>query len=424
MTLAFDDNIEATVPSGNTWRPSRAAALQRLTAFLPLAGKVYASRRNFDLGPGHHQHVSALSPWIRHRLVLESEVAAAVLARHRFQAAEKFIQEVCWRSYWKGWLELRPSVWDDYRYHLGRQVAALQKDGHLKQRYQNALAGETGIDCFDAWAHELTTTGYLHNHARMWFASIWIFNLGLPWELGADFFLGHLLDGDAASNTLSWRWVAGLQTAGKEYRATAANIQTFTDGRFDPTGQLTQRATAPEFTPPPAIGTVPQAGNIDPAGRTGLLISDDDLGLHDLALPGDPGDGPSWQTVLALNSSGYRSPLKTADQVRDFTTAAIGDALTGMGIKNTMPTTVQTDFDCQTVLAWARQHRLSQVVWLTPTTGPTQDRLANLAAELAAQGCQLVRHFRPWDRRAWPHATHGFFRFKKTIPSLLEAVSG
>jgi deoxyribodipyrimidine photo-lyase len=64
---------------------------------------------------------------------------------------------------------------------------------------------------------ELVETGYLHNHARMWFASIWIFTLRLPWELGADFFLRHLLDGDAASNTLSWRWVAGLHTKGKHY---------------------------------------------------------------------------------------------------------------------------------------------------------------------------------------------------------------
>ncbi|MCK7502530.1 MAG: hypothetical protein MZW92_81430 [Comamonadaceae bacterium] len=72
----------------------------------------------------------------------------------------------------------------------------------------------------------------LHNHARLWFASLWIFTLELPWALGADFFLRHLLDGDPASNTLSWRWVVGLQTPGKIYLARADNIARFTAGRF------------------------------------------------------------------------------------------------------------------------------------------------------------------------------------------------
>ncbi len=78
------------------------------------------------------------------------------------------------------------------------------------------------------------SAGYLHNHARMWFASIWIFTLRLPWVLGADFFMRHLCDGDPASNTLSWRWVAGLHTRGKTYLARASNIATYTGGRFTP----------------------------------------------------------------------------------------------------------------------------------------------------------------------------------------------
>ena len=101
-----------------------------------------------------------------------------------------------------------------------------------------AEQGRTGIDCFDAWSTELRETGWLHNHVRMWFASIWMFTLRLPWELGADFFARELIDFDPASNTLSWRWVAGLHTRGKNYVARADNIARYTQGRYNPAGQL------------------------------------------------------------------------------------------------------------------------------------------------------------------------------------------
>ena len=80
-------------------------AFQRLEAFLPLAGKTYAQKRNFDFGAGKHDGVSGLSPWLRHRLLLETDVLKSVLSRHGFNAAEKFVQEVFWRGYFKGWLE-------------------------------------------------------------------------------------------------------------------------------------------------------------------------------------------------------------------------------------------------------------------------------------------------------------------------------
>lgn len=153
--------------------------------------------------------MSTLSPWIRHRLVSEQEVVEAVLDRHPYRSAEKFVQEVLWRTYWKGWLEMRPTVWTDYRGAVGRWDRDLSGDSGLRSRVAAATEGRTGIECFDCWTRELVEHGYLHNHARMWFASIWIFTLKLPWELGADFSLRFLLDGDPATNTLSWRWVAG-----------------------------------------------------------------------------------------------------------------------------------------------------------------------------------------------------------------------
>ena len=214
----------------------RDLALEELKNFIPKAGKLYSLKRNYDLGPGRHKNISQLSKYFSRRILLETEVITATISAHGLNESKKFIQEVIWRSYWKGWLEMRPEVWKSYLFTKSMQT----KDS----AYLNAVSGKAGIECFDFWAKELTETGYLHNHARMWFASIWIFTLKLPWELGAEFFLDNLIDSDAASNTLSWRWVAGLQTKGKHYLATSKNIKKFTDGRFNPKGQLNESAEA------------------------------------------------------------------------------------------------------------------------------------------------------------------------------------
>ena len=193
--------------------PTRTAALERLARFLPHAGRDYARLRNHDL-PGH-PHVSQLSPYLRHRVLTEDEVLVSVLSRWSLSSSEKFVQEVVWRAYFKGWLERRPDVWTDYRAGVAAAWNRVQTEAGLRRAWEAACRGETGIDAFDTWARELVATGYLHNHARMWFASMWCFTLELPWQLGADFFLRHLLDGDPASNTLGWRWVAGLHTRRK-----------------------------------------------------------------------------------------------------------------------------------------------------------------------------------------------------------------
>ena len=215
--------------------PTRAAGLERLKIFLPSAGNDYAALRNYDLGQNNHTNVSMLSPYIRHRSLTEIEVLKSVLCYHSKKSSEKFVQEVFWRTYWKGWLEMRPTVWAAYQSKLNRLSDDLKTQSGFRKSWENACQGETGIECFDSWAKELFDTGYLHNHARMWFASIWIHTLKLPWELGADFFLRNLLDGDPASNTLGWRWVGGAQTVGKTYLASSQNIQKYTKDRFSPT---------------------------------------------------------------------------------------------------------------------------------------------------------------------------------------------
>ena len=151
---------------------TRAEAEARLEAFIPRMGRRYAAERNYDNGPGKHASVSALSPWLRRRLLLESDVAAAALAAHGPEAAEKFVQEVLWRGYFKGWLERRPGIWASYVSGLEADLAGAASNSGLRRALEAAETGTTGLECFDAWARELTDTGYLHNHARMWFASI------------------------------------------------------------------------------------------------------------------------------------------------------------------------------------------------------------------------------------------------------------
>ena len=176
-------------PFSHPTEATPAFAQDRLAAYLPKAGRAYAAGRNYDLGPGAHSKVSGLSPWLRHRLLLETDVLGAALGRHGFAASEKFVQEVFWRAYFKGWLEHRPEVWRRYRADLVAQLGLLEKDQSLAVRYEEATQGKTGIECFDAWVQELLHTHYLHNHARMWFASIWIFTLKLPWGSGRGFLL-------------------------------------------------------------------------------------------------------------------------------------------------------------------------------------------------------------------------------------------
>ncbi len=396
--------------------PTRTEALDRLRAFLPHAGRDYAARRNYDL-PGH-PHVSVLSPYLRHRLLTETEVLEATLGRFSLSTAEKFVQEVFWRTYWKGWLELRPGVWADYRTGVGAALNRIHTEAGLRGDWEAACRGHTGIDAFDHWARELTSTGYMHNHARMWFASIWIFTLRLPWELGADFFLRNLLDGDPASNTLSWRWVAGLQTRGKHYLARPDNIARYTEGRFRPRG-LDLTAGPLDGPPAPARGPLPEGGTPDPEKRIGFLLTDEDLS------PGPFLDGIAPVATACLSGVAARSPLEVAPHVQHFTHGAITDVATRFTSRlGEISPGVHGPDAARDLLDWARAHRLEQIVTPYAPVGPTAETLAACETVLASAGITLVRRIRHYDAMCWPHATAGFFRFKEKIPDFTASLSG
>ena len=384
--------------------PTRAAGEDLLAAFAPRMGRRYANGRNTDHGPGGHKAVSSLSPYIRRRLVLEQDAVAAALAAHGSGEAEKFVQEVIWRGYFKGWLERRPQVWISYRKGLEADFADIDRDRRLRRDLNRAMDGQTGLDYFDVWARELQDTGYLHNHARMWFASIWIHTLQLPWVLGADFFLRHLLDGDAASNTLSWRWVGGIQTLGKAYLAQPDNIAKYTQDRFRPEG-LAQVAAALPCPPHPDRGSLPVSGTIDPAKRTGLIVTEDDLS------PGWLLDRVSPVATAFVQTTERRSPLQVAPIVTDFVAAAMRDCHDRFADRLGRVSVISAD----ALADWRKAQGLDQVVMAYSPVGPTADALRPVDA---------LRVLRAYDLDAWPHATHGFFRFKDAIPKLLGRIKG
>ncbi|QYJ08626.1 DNA photolyase [Qipengyuania flava] len=397
------------------FEPSRSAGLDQLSAFLPRAGRRYADERNHDNGTGR-ENVSQLSPWLHAGLLSETEVLEAVLQEHSASAADKFISEVFWRVYFKGYLEQRPTIWPAYVEGRDAALARLDANAGLRKAYEEATQGRTGIAAFDHWARELIETGYLHNHARMWFASIWIFTLKLDWHLGADHFLRHLVDGDAASNTLSWRWVAGLHTRGKHYVARAGNIARYTAQH--PVGPLAAEGLAEEPEPlseavehSRALPQLPAPlGAADLAEPFALLLHDEAASHVPLALPAAPA------LVTGAARPEARSPLPVGDHAARFAHEAVAGSIEEAGAA----------FGCPTA-SWAAgeplapilaEHGITHLVCPYLPQGWTRDALA---PELGRDGLTVHTHLAELQRATWPHAKAGFFGVKKRMAEAMRA---
>lgn len=395
---------------------SRAAALDHLESFLPKC-RLYARDRNF-VSPGH-PNVSRLSPMLRHRLVMEGEVADAAIQSHGFDRVEKFVQEVYWRRYWKAWLSLRPHVWREACAFPGpaeRSVAGARATGVM-----NADSGNAVIDHFSS---ELVTTGYLHNHARMWFAAWWIHEARLPWQWGAAFFMRHLLDGDPASNTLSWRWVAGLQTPGKTYLARRANLEKYLDPTLidvvssgldafeNPTPNLPDSVSKTEITRA-VLADEPTPGEV----ASGLWIHEEDLVPEHSAL----GQREFDALMVTGHPAGWRrhgySPLRI-----EWLRHALADSANRAAAHWRRAARLETPDDLAAFLtSWALDHGLRQILTLRPDVGPLDDDLERIRAALAREGIRLVCIDRPHDLAMRPLAKRGFFDFWKRLgPQLRE----
>ena len=370
---------------------SRAKAIDKLNQFIEKNLLEYSKLRNFDFGPEKRSNVSCLSPYITHGIINEKEVIQKSLNKFSFSKNEKFIQEVLWRTYWKGWLELRPNVWTDYLVELNQ----IKREFKNNQDYLSAIEGKTKIECFNEWVKELKENNYLHNHTRMWFASIWIFTLELPWQLGAELFMQHLYDGDAASNTLGWRWVAGIQTQGKHYLASEWNIKKFTNNRFQ---NIKLNENAPPKLSEKSYQIVKQ-NFTNPQNIEGknLLIFDNNLSFEIT----DFKDNSFKKIYLVSNNNENRS-IKLSEKLMKFKSKLIEDQ--EQRLKN-------LSIDCQTINI-SEITSVENCCGLYPTVGENLDYTNS-------NNLKISFLYRNLDQLAWQYCNKGFFNFKNYIPKIV-----
>jgi hypothetical protein len=372
---------------------SRAKAVDKLNHFVENNLSEYSKLRNFDFGPDNRSNISCLSPYITHGIINELEVIDKSLKKFSFQKNEKFIQEVLWRVYWKGWLELRPNVWSDYLMELDN----LRDEYKSNHSYLRAIEGKTDIECFNQWIIELNENNYLHNHARMWFASIWIFTLELPWQLGAEFFMKHLYDGDAASNTLGWRWVAGVQTQGKHYLASEWNINKFTNNRF-------QNIKLNENAPPKISGkSFPmikqEFNNPQNLEEKNLLIFENNLSFEITDFKEN-----RFKKIYIISNRNENRSIKLSEKLVKFKSLLMKDQEQRLKDKS---------IDCE-VVDVSEIKNIENYYGLYPTVGENLDYLNS-------NNLKIDFLYRNLDQLAWQYCNKGFFNFKNYIPKIISA---
>ncbi len=370
---------------------SRAKALNQLDNFIENNLAEYSKLRNFDFGPEKRSNVSCLSPYITHGIINEKEVIQKSLNKFSFSKNEKFIQEVLWRTYWKGWLELRPNVWTDYLAELNQ----IKNEFQNNEDYLSAIDGKTKIDCFNEWVKELKDNNYLHNHARMWFASIWIFTLELPWQLGAEFFMQHLYDGDTASNTLGWRWVAGVQTQGKHYLASEWNIKKFTNNRFQ---NIKLNENAPPKISEKSYQIIKQDFNNPPnIEDKNLLIFENNLSFEITDFKDN-----NFKKIYLVSNSNENRLIKLSEKLVKFKSLLIKDQEQRLKDQS---------IDCQ-IINISEITNIENCFGLYPTVGENLDFINS-------NNLKISFLYRNLDQLAWQYCNKGFFNFKNYIPKIV-----
>ena len=375
------------------FKPSRTFAEELMNKFIENNLVNYSKLRNFDYGPDKRSNVSCLSPYVTHGVISEVELIKKSLNKYSFVKNEKFIQEIMWRTFWKGWMELRPDVWADYLLELNQIKDKYKND----QDYKKAVEGSTEIQCFNEWVGELKENNYLHNHARMWFASIWIFTLELPWQLGAEFFMQHLYDGDPASNTLGWRWVAGIQTQGKNYLASEWNIKKFTDNRFKNI-KLKENASpkkVEKFYP------IIKKDFINPDIEEGknLLVFENSLSLELSELINN-----KFNKIKLITNQNQNRKIKLSEKTMNFKTQLFEDQKKRLKDKS---------LECE-ILDVSEIEDIADSYLLYPTVGETLDYIDS------KKFSEVKFLYRELDQFSWQYCNKGFFNFKNYIPKIIQ----
>ena len=371
---------------------SRAKAIDQLNNFIEQNLSDYSKLRNFDFGPSNRSNISCLSPYITHGVINELEVINKSLKKFSFAKNEKFIQEVLWRVYWKSWLELRPNVWTDYLNELKK----IREEFIDNADYKNAIEGSTNIECFNEWVNELKENNYLHNHARMWFASIWVFTLELPWQLGAEFFMNHLYDGDAASNTLGWRWVAGIQTQGKNYLANEWNINKFTNNRFK---NIKLNENAKPISGDKMYSVINKSfKNSEIFEDKTLLIFENNMAFEF----SDFKEDKFKKIFLVLNNT--NRTIELSERVLKFKANLL---------ENQKIRLEEKSINCETININDLKNITEEVYALYPTVGENLDFIQN------NQLRNIKFLYRKLDQFSWQYCNKGFFNFKNYIPKII-----
>ena len=374
--------------------------------YLPNTGSYYRDNRNYSYDFTNNRNTtSLLSPYIRYRLLSEEDIIKKTLSINPFTKTEKFIQEIYWRTYWKGWLEHRPDVYDDYL----TQRNELLKNLSNTIKYQKAIEGETHLTFFNDWVKKIKKDGYLHNHIRMWFASIWIFTLELPWQLGANFFMENLLDGDPASNTLSWRWVAGIQTKGKHYLARKNNIIKYGNLDINENIKLNEQAVCLEddkdYFAKDLVFDISENINLD-----SILIPTDDL---------------NFILNNKLRFKNIFSGIPFDDYNDHKFTKQVKDHIKNITISNFKDNDFYSDYEYiiefenyyQSFSAWIKTKNIKTIGLPYVPTGNWKKIYKKLINKNPS--INFVYLHRKYDKQAWKFANKGFFNFKKHIPELI-----
>ena len=387
---------------------SISEAENTLISYLPKTGRYYEGKRNYSVDFETNKNTtSLLSPYIRYRAISEKNILKQVLKTHGPIKAEKYIQEIFWRTYWKGWLEHRPEVYTDYIIEKNK----LYNEFKNKKYYLNTINGNTNLSFFNNWVNDLKNNGYLHNHIRMWFSSIWIFTLKLPWQLGADFFMQNLLDGDTASNLLSWRWCAGIQTKGKNYIARKENIEKYSNIKFKDNEHLNETAE-PLFENKDYKITELETFEIsNPNDISYIIIPTDEINiLKDLNL----NNCNAFGGYPKEDYNDHHFSNNILNHIKNLVLSCYKDDIFYRD------TAITTSFDnyYKNLDKWIIKNNIKTIYLPYVTQGNWKKIYKKIINKYP--NINFIKFNRDYDINSWIYSKKGYFKFKQNIPEIIK----